>query len=266
MLSELGSPWLHLLTCGSTNDEARRLGKAGTPHGTVVTADEQASGRGRQGRTWYSPSGDNLYLSLLLRPELPPREVPLLTMVAGLAIYEAATEVLRAHGLVESPLLLKWPNDLLGRTPSGLRKVAGILTEMTLASGRCDFVVVGIGCNVSGLAFPAEVPATSLRQLLGPSGAPLSVHDFAVTLLGHFELLYRRFLRDGARWVTQTFANCAELTAPGKALTVTTGAGVTCGESLGIDSDGALLIRRDDGYVERLLSGDVATEPSLRQG
>ena len=86
MPQALGSPWLHLPSCDSTSDEARRLGKAGQPHGAVVTADAQTRGRGRQGRTWYSPPGENLYLSLLLRPELLPREVPLLTLCAGLSL------------------------------------------------------------------------------------------------------------------------------------------------------------------------------------
>ena len=77
MLTEFGSPWLHLPSCGSTNDEARQLGRSGKPHGMVVTSDSQTSGRGRQGRTWFSPPGDSLYLSLLLRPELLPRQIPL---------------------------------------------------------------------------------------------------------------------------------------------------------------------------------------------
>jgi len=258
MLTEFGSPWLHLPSCGSTNDEARQLGRSGKPHGTVVTSDTQTSGRGRHGRTWFSPPGDNLYLSLLLRPELLPRQIPLLTLCAGLAVYDAARELLDEHGVTESPLLLKWPNDLLARTPTGLRKVAGILTEMTIVGARCDFVIVGVGVNVAGLDFPADLPATSLRKLLAERTPALSVHDFAVRLLGQFEPLYQRFVRDGSGWVTQAFAACAELTAPGRMITIHTASGVVCGESIGIDPDGALLIRKDDGFVERLLSGDVA--------
>ena len=266
MPQALGSPWLHLPSCESTSDEARRLGKAGQPHGAVVTADAQTRGRGRQGRTWYSPPGENLYLSLLLRPELLPREVPLLTLCAGLAVLAAAASVLRRHGCRDSPLRLKWPNDLLAETPTGMCKVAGILTELSLSGPRCDFVVVGIGCNVSGLDFPSDLPATSLRQLLSPTQPPLSVHDFAVTLLDHFEPLYQRFLRDGAAWVRQAFADSASVTAPGRWLEVSTALGMVRGESLGIDHDGALLIRKEDGFVERLLAGDVTFHPTSRYG
>ncbi len=257
MLSQLGSPWLHLRSCGSTSDEARKLGKAGKPHGTVVTSDEQTSGRGRQGRSWYSPPGDNLYLSLLLRPPLEPRAVPLLTLCAGLAVFETASDVLRECGVSISPLLLKWPNDLLAQTPSGLRKVSGVLTEMTLASGRCDFVIVGIGVNLLGRDFPPSVPATSLLQLVPSWTLVLSVHDFAIRLLEKFEPLYQRFLRDGAPWVTGAFAEKATLTSPGMPVTISTAAGMIAGESLGLDHDGALLIRKDDGFVERVLAGDL---------
>ncbi len=258
-LSQFGSPWLHHASCDSTSDEARTLGKAGKPHGTVVTADAQTKGRGRQGRSWFSPPGENLYLSLLLRPSLQPRDIPILTLCAGLAVDSAVLDCLRGAGLAasESPLLLKWPNDLLAKTPDGLRKVAGILTEMTLCGSRCDFVIVGIGVNVSGLQFPDDVPATSLRKLLGSHAPPLSVHDVAVTLLGHFETLYQRFVSDGSDWVIEAFSARAHLTAPGRRLHVQTATGPLSGDSLGIDRDGALLIRRDDGYVDRLLSGDV---------
>lgn len=269
MLSQLGSPWLHLETCGSTSDEARKLAKAGKPHGTVVTADAQQHGRGRQGRVWYSPPGDNLYLSLILRPPLEPKNVPLLTLCAGLAVLEAAQSVLAEHGILPSPLLLKWPNDVLAQTPAGLRKVAGILTEMTLVAGRCDFVIVGVGVNVCGRSFPPSVPATSLLQLVPDEKPPGSVHDFALRLLGCFEPLYLRFLRDGAPWVTAAFSAAATLTAPGKAVSVSTATGTICGESLGIDSDGALIIRKDDGFVERVLAGDLvydASDPRRTKG
>ena len=130
---------------------------------------------------------------------------------------------------------------------------------MTLAGSRCDFVIVGIGVNIAGLDFPTDIRATSLRKLLADRTRTLSVHDFAVQLLGKFEPLYQRFVRDGSGWVTRAFAACAELTAPGRTITIYTASGLVCGESLGIDPDGALLIRKDDGFVERVLSGDVAT-------
>src|SRR5262245_57739649 len=109
----------------STSNDAAAAGRAGAPEGLVVIADSQTRGRGRLGRRWASPAGVNLYCSVLLRPNLPPSEVPLLTLVAGVAVADAVA----AH--CESGVGIKWPNDVL---INGL-KVSGILTEMEIAPG-----------------------------------------------------------------------------------------------------------------------------------
>src|SRR4051812_19853847 len=110
-------------SCPSTNDRAAALARADAPEGTIVLADAQTGGRGRLGRSWHSPAGENLYLSLLLRPAMPPWMVPPLTLLVG----GVAAEVLAAAGAAPR---LKWPNNVLLPAPAGLRKVAGILTEM----------------------------------------------------------------------------------------------------------------------------------------
>jgi BirA family biotin operon repressor/biotin-[acetyl-CoA-carboxylase] ligase len=133
---------------GSTNDDARALGREGAPHLTVVVAQEQLAGRGRLGRTWHAATGESLLCSWVVRPEMPVERWTLLPLLAGLA----AAEAVEARAKVSADL--KWPNDLLVRE----RKLGGILTEAELP----DFAVIGLGLNVSTMAFPPELVATSL--------------------------------------------------------------------------------------------------------
>lgn len=138
----------------STQRVAKELAAAGAPHGTVVVAEAQTAGRGRLGRTWRSPPGRNLLFSMVLRPDVPAREVPLLTLgaAAGLA--------------VAFDVRVKWPNDLVDRDG---RKLAGLLGEVELEGDRVRFVVLGVGLNVNQVDFPPELPnATSLARLGGP--------------------------------------------------------------------------------------------------
>ena len=145
----------------STNIRAVHLAESGAPHGTVVCADSQTGGRGRLGRTWESPPGVNLYLSLLIRPTIDSREAPRLTLVTAIALAEAVEDV---AGISAA---LKWPNDLY----IGGRKAAGILAEMSSDLDRLRHVVLGVGLNVNAAPedFPADLQpkATSLRQETG---------------------------------------------------------------------------------------------------
>src|SRR5690606_523786 len=154
----LGVLRVELSDCGSTSDVAMALAGAGAPHGTVVIARAQRQGRGRLGRRWYSPPGERLYLSLLLRPALPAAAIPPITLAAGVAVAEAAAELGAAPRL-------KWPNDVL--TAGG--KLAGVLTETTSRGDRVEAAVVGVGVNVRTAEFPPELRgvATSLARELG---------------------------------------------------------------------------------------------------
>lgn len=137
----------------STQVVARGLAEAGAPHGTVVLAEEQTAGRGRMDRRWSSAPGENLTFTLVLRPAIPARDAPLLTLgaAAGLA--------------VAFDLRVKWPNDLVD--PAG-RKLAGLLAEMDTLGDRVGFVLLGVGLNVNQVDFPPELPnAASLASLRG---------------------------------------------------------------------------------------------------
>jgi BirA family biotin operon repressor/biotin-[acetyl-CoA-carboxylase] ligase len=245
-------------------------GRAGAPEGTVVTADAQERGRGRLGRTWFSPPGENLYLSVLLRPPLPPPRTPFLTLCAGVALAEAATATLTeaaAAALAAPPIAqLKWPNDLLlGRRGGPLRKAGGILTELVCSGGRVDFVVIGVGVNVNCLQFPPELVATSLRAMLPPPPPLLSVRDFATRLLSQLQARYQQFLAAGPGPILRAFESHADYLAQPAPITVHTGDRVLTGTPLGLADDGALLIRDAAGQLHQVVAGEI-TNPLTSGG
>jgi BirA family biotin operon repressor/biotin-[acetyl-CoA-carboxylase] ligase len=247
----VGRTWRHVAACGSTNDEAAAWARAGAPAGAVVTADAQERGRGRLGRRWHSPSGDSLYFSLVLRPALAPREVPPVTLAAGVAVAEALARF-------EVTPQLKWPNDLL----LGGKKVAGILTEMASARDRIEHLVVGIGVNLNARAFPDEIRAiaTSLAEARGlpPERTPDHTVDralFAATLCERLEVWVERFVADGAPAVVEGWKRFAPFF--GTRLKVSAGRGALEGVAEDLEPDGALRLRLDDGRIERVIAGEV---------
>lgn len=237
----------YLAETDSTNRQAYALGEAGAREGLVVIADRQTAGKGRMGRTWVSPPGVNLYLSVVLRPPLPPHAAPLLTFVSTLAVSRAIAAV---SGLVPTH---KWPNDVL---VNGC-KVAGLLNEMSAEADRIRFVVLGIGVNLNMTAdqFPDELrmPATSL---LLAGGRPVARALFARTLLEQLDALYAGFLQRGpAPILAEWEAGCDLI---GRQVEVDEGgSGIVRGRVVGIDRDGALLLTLADGSSERILAGDV---------
>jgi BirA family biotin operon repressor/biotin-[acetyl-CoA-carboxylase] ligase len=149
-----GTRRIDLEACASTNDEAARLARAGASHGTIVIAQQQSAGRGREGRAWASPPGAGLYLSAIVRPPLPLALVPPMTLAIGIGVCDAA----RAWA---PEAVLKWPNDVL----VGSRKLAGVLVESQSQGSRLEAAIVGIGVNLLG-DLPAELGAITLEQAL----------------------------------------------------------------------------------------------------
>ncbi|MDE3201314.1 MAG: biotin--[acetyl-CoA-carboxylase] ligase [Acidobacteriota bacterium] len=161
---------------GSTNADAQAAALAGAPHGSVWFADEQTAGRGRGNHTWVSNAGQGLYVSILLRPQMPIARLPLLPLAAGLAAMDAIESVSGLRGD------LRWPNDLL----IGERKTGGILVESKTAGEEIAFAIVGIGINVHQRAFAANLatPATSLDL---EAGRTVSRQDLLAALLKSVE-------------------------------------------------------------------------------
>jgi BirA family biotin operon repressor/biotin-[acetyl-CoA-carboxylase] ligase len=226
---------------GSTNDVVANLGREGAPPGIVVFAEEQTAGRGRLGRRWQSDPRLGLWLSLLLRPDMPLAEWPRLTLWMA---YAAAQGIRECTGL---QVKLKWPNDLHA---SG-RKLAGILVESSL--GEKAFAVAGIGVNVNHPSFPAPLDATA-TSLRIQTGAPLDRNALAAAILTSidqsFSLIPSHFQKIIA-WATE--ADCLR----GRWVSATAGTAIHEGLAQGVDSDGALLIRTAAGAVTRLGSGEV---------
>jgi BirA family biotin operon repressor/biotin-[acetyl-CoA-carboxylase] ligase len=230
--------------CASTSDLAADRARAGAPAGLVIAADAQTGGRGRLGRVWHSPPGENLYLSLLLRPRRTAVEIPPLTLLAGAAVARAVAT------LGVSPRL-KWPNDVQLLDGSGRRrKLAGVLTEMVSAGARVEQVVVGIGINVNAMAFPGELAdrATSLRLA---TGQPIDRARLLAGLLDAFEPLYDEFEQRGPAAAIAAFTQYAGL--PDRCRVDDRLEGV----ALGVDPDGALRLRDDAGQIHRVISGEV---------
>jgi BirA family biotin operon repressor/biotin-[acetyl-CoA-carboxylase] ligase len=237
----LGLPLMIVDSTTSTNDDAKQAARNGCPSGAAFIADTQTSGRGRLGRVWHSPPGQNLYASFVLRPSLTPSVAPLVTLAAGLAVADAVAPLLPGRTVA-----IKWPNDVLVDD----RKMAGILTEAQLSDARASWIVVGIGINVRATRFPPDIAdrATSLAL----SGAAeidrgsLFV-DLAVALSARIETLQAR----GPRPIILDLA--ARDALRGRAVTID-GAPAT---ALGIAEDGALRIRWPDGSETTILAGEV---------
>jgi len=236
----------HFHSMDSTNSTAYQLALQGAEEGEIVVAESQKKGRGRLGRKWFSPALTNLYLSVILRPEIPPQQAFLITLMAAVA---TAGTVHKFSGLQP---IIKWPNDILLRN----RKVAGLLNEIHSETDRIHFVILGIGVNLNmdEKMFAKEIRslATSLKREMGQS---ISRKAFLQTLLEELEMWYETFLREGAPPVLKAWRDKAQI--QGRPVKVTSFGEVVSGTAIDIDSDGALIIETKEGERKRVVAGDV---------
>lgn len=230
----------------STNNEARRQAERGTPDGTLVVAELQTSGKGRRGRSWTSPPGTGIWMSLILRPDFGPEHASMLTLVAAMAV---AAGIREATGLDSR---IKWPNDIVLEG----KKICGILTEMSTEEDCIRYVVVGIGINVNIREFPEEIAdkATSLALVSGEQVRRAPIVDAVMRAWEHYYKSFRRtldmsLLKDeyNARLV-----NCE------REVKVMAPAGEYGGVSRGINDGGELLVELEDGQVREVISGEVS--------
>jgi len=256
----LGVPLSIAPETGSTNDDAKHGAREGAPHGAVWLAESQTFGRGRQGRAWLSPRGENLLFSVLLRLRCAPARVPPVSLVVGLAVRDA---VARALGpAADADVVVKWPNDVMVRGAGGaLRKVAGVLVESALAGAKVEYVVVGIGINVHTRALPDDVAAiaTSIaieRDARGEGGSlpELERAEILADVLAGLERDVELVAHKGLGHVHARLTRHDALM--GRAVE-SVGDGNVRGTASGIDSDGRLLVRRDDGTLVHVSSGEM---------
>ena len=229
---------------GSTNDEIRKVADAGAPEGLIILADRQTEGRGRRGAAWFSPAGESLAFSVLLRPSEPKALWPRLALTAGLAVAEALEEYVPLVGI-------KWPNDVW----AGGRKIAGILVE----AGR-DFAVVGIGLNVNTLSFPDEVAETATSLAL-ESGSGVSRADVLAAIIRRLSLRRHQIGTDFPEVIGSIRLRCV---LTGQKVSLTAAAGPLSGTVGGISPQGELLLRTADG-LQALLQADevrILREPT----
>ena len=238
----------------STNRVALELGRAGAGHGTTVVAEAQSAGRGRLGRNFYSPPYRNLYTSIVLRRPVDPSHSGTVVFAAAIAVADTVAETLGDAERVE----IKWPNDVL----IGGLKTSGILVEAT-GSGPARFMVLGIGVNLN--VAPAEFPEefrSRATSLAAAGGRPVDRPGFAARLYGKLENQLDRHERGGFAALRPAFE--AHFRMPGQRIRVT-GAATVEGVVIGVDGQGALRIRCDDGHEERALAGDVTIAKEDRE-
>jgi BirA family biotin operon repressor/biotin-[acetyl-CoA-carboxylase] ligase len=231
-----GRPLFTYGSLGSTNTVALQLAESGSPEGTLVTAEEQTEGRGRQGRSWHSPPGLGIWMSLILRPKLDPARAAGLSIVAGVAIAAAM------EGPAGARVRIKWPNDVLIDD----RKVAGVLCESVLEGMRVRHTVVGIGVNVNHK--PDEIPpllrdrAVSLRVA---TGRPHDRVELLAAIIGAFEQRYRTYAGDRPGPVLAEFRERSGLI--GRGVRITQDGGGFDGTVLDITNEGSLLVSTQAG-------------------
>ncbi len=226
----------------STNDLAREEGRMGTPAGWLFAAARQTAGRGRLGRSWESPAGRGLYVSILLRPALSVAETGQLPILASVAAVDAV------EALTGWRPQIKWPNDLVLRG----RKLGGLLIETETSGPAIAFAVIGIGINVRHAEedFSPEVRGLATSLYLA-TGHLYRRADLLVALLHAFERrLARPFAEAREAW------SASSLTL-GQRVELTTARGRRRGQALGLDDSGALLLRTDSGEVETITAGDM---------
>jgi BirA family biotin operon repressor/biotin-[acetyl-CoA-carboxylase] ligase len=244
--SLIGRNLVCLRETGSTNEAAFKLAEEGAEEGTVVVAEAQRRGKGRLGRIWESPPGVNLYCSVILRPPILPARAAQMTFLSSVAVARAIAAETNLRPFI------KWPNDLLING----RKVAGLLNEMSAETEKVNFIVLGIGVNINMKReqFPGDLrhPASSLFL---ESGKPVNRAAFTRALLEALDLLYGTYLDHGYGPVREEWlARCNFL---GRRVRISFHDNVLTGTAKGIDEEGALLVERPDGKVERVLAGDV---------
>lgn len=237
----IGKQMYYFSEIDSTNHKARELAP-GCPDGTLIIAERQSEGRGRMGKEWYSPHG-GIWLSIILKPDISPEHIYRLTLVAGVSV----AETLAGMGIAAQ---IKWPNDILINE----KKVCGILTEVDAEMDAVNFVIVGIGIN-------ANIELDMLPPLLGihstslknEVGSDINRVMLVQRLLERFEQDYRLFISGDfdsiiRRWKEHSATLNRQVRIVTRFRTIE-------GEAVGIDHDGALVVEREDGTLEREITG-----------
>ena len=273
-----GHPLLYSEETGSTNNDIFALSDQGFPHGTLALTGTQTAGKGRRGRLWISPPDVNIYMSILLRPDLRPESAPMLTLVMALAVYEACEELYasgkeydtretaqeadRAQGTGDgSPSLkfgIKWPNDIVVSADGGpYKKICGILTEMRMEEKEIRDIVIGTGINANQTEFPEEIRETagSLALALGHA---VNRAELTAETWRFFEADFEAFCETQSLEPLRDKYEAA-LVNRGRKVRVLDPQEPYEGTAMGITPGGELIVRPEDGSADReVSSGEVS--------
>lgn len=230
----------------STNTRAKAGGEAGDLHGALFVAEKQNAGKGRRGRTWQSPAGSSIYMSILLRPSFEPSKAPMLTLIMAYSVAMALEEEEKISAKI------KWPNDLV----LNKKKICGILTEMSAEVDYINYVVIGVGINANTESFPEEISETATSLKL-ESGEKVRRAGLIAAVMKKFEEYYEQFcaakdlsfLMEGYNQILVNRDRQVCVLEPG---------GEYLAEALGINEKGELLVRREDGSIGQVFAGEVS--------
>lgn len=247
----IGNEIIYYEQTSSTNDTLFNLAKNSTNDGTVVIADSQTKGKGRLGRSWYSPKGKNLYFSFLIKPKITISQSPVCTFLASLAL----TKTILSYGITAD---VKWPNDIL----INKRKIAGVLTEMSSTNNRLDFIIIGIGINLNMTmkdiqnALP-EVSKTT-TSLMRETKDIVDREIFTARIINDLDYYYEILKNEGlnsivALWTSKwSFLNReVKINLEGKILN---------GIARKVDTEGYFYIEKESGDLEKVIAGDMIVE------
>lgn len=243
-LSFLGKRIYYYSSTSSTNAIAKTKAKS-VPHGTLIIAEKQEQGRGRLGRSWVSPEGVGIWLTLIIKPSIAPYDAPKLTLLTAVAVAKAIKKV---TGLEPQ---IKWPNDILIKG----KKVCGILTELSAEIDIVDYVIIGIGINVNNSDFPVDIVPTATSLYL-EKGERVNRLKLLIEVLSIFEENYFLAKKSGFEPILTLWKRyCCNIGKPVKIIRKDKSFN---GIAVDIDKDGALFVQKDDGSIIKVFSGDVS--------
>ncbi|MFY4776006.1 biotin--[acetyl-CoA-carboxylase] ligase [Metabacillus sp. RGM 3146] len=231
---------------GSTQKIAHTLASSGAEEGTIVVADQQTEGRGRLSRVWFSPKAKGIWMSTILKPEIPLNKTPQLTLLAAVAIVQAIEEV------TDLSPDIKWPNDILLNG----KKVVGILTELQAEADRVHSVIIGTGLNINHKLtdFPEELHSIATSLFL-ESGKEFDRAKLIQAILLKMENLYGQYINHGFKPIKLLWESYA--ISLNKDITARTLQGSLKGKAIGIDDEGVLLLQTEQGKIEKIYSADI---------
>lgn len=249
----LGQTIYYEETVPSTQKLAHQYAQNGAPEGTLVIADEQTEGRGRLMRNWHSSKRTGIWMSLILKPQLPPQRAPQFTLIAAVAVVQAIEEVWDLHPEI------KWPNDILLNG----KKVTGILTELQAESDKINSIIIGMGTNVNQTIedFPQELHSIA-TSLAIEKGQMIPRSRLVQKILEKLELYYEIYMKEGFSPIKLLWEGYA--ISIGKEITARTITGEIKGKALGINDDGVLRIQDHSGHIHEVYSADIEVNEPIQ--